>query len=89
MAGESQFPNPVDWRERSGVKDGQTKTPPIRESSTSEGDMRKGSYRSSAFPRLFLLAVSNDDGTPIGTRTEELLEALIDEIVGLRADLAK
>ncbi len=89
MAGESQFPNPVDWRERSGVKDGQTKTPPIRQSSTSEGDMRKNSFRVSAFPQLFLVAVSNDDGTPVGSRTEALLEVLIDEIVGLRADLAK
>lgn len=80
--------NKVDWRERSGVVKTDPALPPTHAlPSTSEGDMRKNVYRVSLFPRLFLLAVSNDDGTPIGGRTEALLEVLIDEIVGLREDM--
>ncbi len=79
MAGES----PEDRREISG--DG-TATPPQIERSGSEGDRKKNSYRPSPHDnRLWLLAVGNDDGTPIAEETNQLLSELIAEIRALRA----
>lgn len=45
----------------------------------SAGDREKGKFRESAYPRLTQIAVTNDDGTPIGagvlsTEEETLLE---------------
>ena len=56
--------------------DGKT-TPPGPRSSTSEGDLRKGSYRQSKWNRLATHAVANDDGTPVAAGVEELLNRLV------------
>lgn len=77
----------TNWRERSGVADDlrlPRPAPSVFERSTSEGDMKKGSYRNSGYPRLFCRAVCNDDGTPVAAKTEVLLEALLEEIRALR-----
>jgi len=72
-------------RRRSG--DGET-TPPGPLPSTSEGDLRKGSYRRSKWNRLTTQAVVNDDGTPIGTGIEALLGEVLVELRAIRELLA-
>ena len=81
---DNQAP-PVDWRElRSGTPqhpgDGQLRPPGMERHSTSEGDMRRASYRKSGYPEHFTLAAANDDGTPIGEGTEVLLAHILAEL---------
>ena len=81
----------VDWRR---LRAGDTaalperpRPPYLERRSTSEGDMRRGSYRESAFPDHFTLTAVNDDGTPIAEGTEALLGALLVEMRGVKAIL--
>ena len=67
--------------------DGET-TPPGVLPSTSEGDLRRGSYRPSHWPRLATVAVVNDDGTPLMTETERLLARLIELAESIDSRLA-
>ena len=69
--------------------DGET-TPPQHElSSTSEGDLRKGSYRRSVWPRLATQAVVNDDGTSLSATTDVLLASLLISMNDTLATLQK
>lgn len=78
----------VDWREQSGVAHDvrRPRMPPSTEWSKSEGDRNRGSFRPSGYPRLFLRAVCNDDGTPVMERTNELLEEILVELRALRQE---
>lgn len=65
--------------------DGETTPPEHGLSSTSEGDLRKGSYRRSEWPRLSTQAVVNDDGTSLSATTDALLAQMLtvmEQIVG-------
>ena len=76
----------VDWRKQSGVATDlrlPRAAPPLEQSS-SEGDMKKNSFRPSAYPRLFSRAVCNDDGSPIAEATEVLLLAILEELQAQR-----
>ena len=56
-------------------------TPPnLEPRSRSGGDLSRNSYRDSKWDRLSVLAVANDDGTPIANTTNELLRALLTEL---------
>ena len=57
--------------------DGEDTPPYLQLPSTSEGDLRKGSYRRSQWGRLSTLAVVNDDGTRVTAGVEALLEQLV------------
>ena len=74
----------TDEERRHLTGDGKTVPPGLALPSTSEGDMRKNSFRLSKFGRMFTQAVSNDDGTPVNAATEELLADLLDLVQGLR-----
>ena len=80
---------PVDWR---ALRDGDTIAKPtqprprfLERRSTSEGDMRRGSFRPSVYDDHFTQAIANDDGTPITANIEVLLQQLIIETQGIRA----
>lgn len=69
--------------------DGET-TPPSHElSSTSEGDLRKGVFRRSRWPRLSTQAVSNDDGTNLSANTDVLLTQILTAMQQIAATLEK
>lgn len=56
-------------------------TPPnLEPRSRSGGDLSRNSYRDSKWDRLSVLAVANDDGTPITEETNALLRALLTEL---------
>ena len=83
----------VDWRELRG---GDVTTPRegprpayLERPSTSEGDMRRGTYRVSAYPDHFTQAAVNDDGSPIAEETNNLLRQVLAELKLLNERLAK
>lgn len=89
---------PVDWRRLRGGDTIALPTAPrppfLERRSTSEGDMRRGTYRLSKYDDHFTMAVVNDDNTPLTAGVEQLLETLLDlvallrqEVADLRADL--
>ena len=80
--------NKTDWRRQSGVASDPRapRIPPPIEWSQSEGDRKRGVFRHSIYPRLFLQAVCNDDGTPIMERTNELLEEVLAELKAIRLE---
>ncbi len=51
---------------------------------SSSGDREKGKFRLSDFPRLTVVAVSNDDGMPIAATTNQILAELLHETRLLR-----
>jgi len=51
---------------------------------SSAGDRERGKFRPSATPRQTLVAVSDDEGQPIGRSTEQILEELVYEVRLLR-----
>ena len=56
-------------------------TPPnLEPRSRSGGDLGRNSYRDSKWDRLSVLAVANDDGTPIASTTDLLLAELLSEL---------
>ena len=73
----------VDWRTLRGgdtiAKPERPRPPFLERRSTSEGDMKRGSYRESVYDDHFTQAVANDDGTSIAEGVEALLQELIDE----------
>ena len=54
---------------------------------TSEGTLRKGSFRRSKWGRLSTRAVVNDDGTPISQETEVKLGRVVDALEKIAAEL--
>lgn len=75
-----------DYRGLGRVSD--DSAPPF-DRSRSEGDLRRFSYRDSAFNRLTLQAVANDDGTAITAATDALLREILEELRALRAQMEK
>lgn len=74
----------VDWRRLRGgnsIAQATEPRPPFLERrSTSEGDMRRGSYRESMYDDHFTLAVVNDNGRPITAGVEGLLAEVLVEL---------
>jgi len=67
-------------------EDAPQQPPPYLEAeSRSEGDLRRNSYRRSAYHRLSTQAVANDDGTPITETTNELLRQILAELQVIKA----
>ena len=74
-----------NWRQVVGF-------PPKYEDSTglgpdfpgSAGDRERGKFRPSIFPRLTTVAISTDEGEPIGKSQSQLLEELVFEMRLLR-----
>mgnify|MGYP001591520462 CR=1 FL=1 len=57
-------------------------TPPnLEPRSRSGGDLSRNSYRDSKWDRLSVLAVANDDGTPITEETNVLLRNLLGQLI--------
>lgn len=55
-------------------------TPPnLEPRSRSGGDLSRNSYRDSKWDRLSVLAVANDDGTPITQTLDDLIRSLLVE----------
>ena len=84
-------PPRVDWRK---LRRGDTIAAPERERppflerrSTSEGDMRRGSYRESVYDDHFTSAVANDDGTPVAETTDALLREILAELRAIKEKL--
>ena len=81
----------VDWRTLRGgdtiAKPERPRPPFLERRSTSEGDMKRGSYRESVYDDHFILAVANDDGTPIAAGMEALLWEILAELRAIRAKL--
>ncbi len=73
MANETQD----RWKELVGVK-GNIDANMLAELSGSSGDRERGKFRPSKFPRLFKVAVSNDDGTAIALHVEEKLDTALE-----------
>ena len=67
------------WRELVGVK-GKPGPNELMEFSGSGGDRERGKFRPSEYPRLYTLAVVNDDGTPVATITNEFLANILIEL---------
>ena len=85
----------VDWRKLIGFREkspellspgqsgqGNTRFP------SSAGDREKGKFRESAFPGLSIVALSNDDGTPITSKVETMLGGMDGNLVAIREFLA-
>lgn len=50
----------------------------------SAGDREKGKFRPSAYPRLTQVAVTNDDGTPVGASASSLEDERLLELKAIR-----
>ena len=59
---------------------GASPPPNLEPRSRSGGDLGRNSYRDSKWDRLSVLAVANDDGTPIASTTDLLLAELLSEL---------
>ena len=65
------------WRRQTGAGE---RTPRTEDYSASQGDKEKNSLGPGRYNRTFVRYVANDDGTPIASRTDELLTELLDKL---------
>lgn len=77
-----------EWRELVGVRTGPAGLEESRSGHVpfgpdfpdSGGDRERGKFRKSEWPRLVVIAVCNDDGSPIMEKTNELLAQILVEL---------
>ena len=91
MANDFKTPA-VDWREingatRTGDEYGRKIPPGLVDWSTSEGDMRKRTYRKSKYPGAFTQALVNDDGSSITEDTNALLVQVLTHLGRLQEEM--
>lgn len=53
----------------------------------SAGDRERGKFRESEYPRLTTIAVTDDEGRPLGRTTDQIMEELLYEMRLLRTGL--
>lgn len=78
----------LDWRKVLGFWRGSTDSTGLGpDFPGSAGDRERGKFRPSKSPRLTKIAVCDDEGEPIGTSTDQLLDELVLEVRLLRQSL--